>query len=236
MAVGSAERVPNGEMPPTTYPVARSASAGSAIAARLRAHRRRERLEVQAPAHRHDRDDQALVDAGDQRLEDAVGREAERRGGLFAVRRRRRIVVVGVQLEGRSGAGQSDGRGCAACRGAALLAQLGLTAARVQLHRRQRGQQPEQDRLPAQDRQFAAQPARGVGLLEQPLLVAEVEDRGRGDQVGQHHRVVGQLVRVVGRLPGQRLPVGAPELGDRMARTAAASPSGSSRNSTSACR
>ena len=35
MAVGRHVRDPNGEMPPTTYPVARSASAGSAITARL---------------------------------------------------------------------------------------------------------------------------------------------------------------------------------------------------------
>ena len=105
---------------------------------------RRERLEVQAAAHRHDRDDQALVDAGQQGLEDAVGREAERGGGLFAVRRRRRIVVVRAQLEGRSGAGQSDGRGRAACLRRGSSCSVGAHRRPGQLDRGQRGQQPQQ--------------------------------------------------------------------------------------------
>jgi len=97
----------------------------------LAAHRRRERLEVEAAADRHDGDDEAFVDAGQQGFEDAVGRQAECVGGFFAVRRRRRIVVVRAQLEGRSGAGQSNRRGRAAACGAILLGQLGLTAVRV---------------------------------------------------------------------------------------------------------
>jgi hypothetical protein len=81
ITTGMRLRSPSGDMPPVTYPAARSATAGSAIAAFF---------------HRNDGDGQCSVDIGDQRLEHAARRDAHRLAGLQAVRPMPGVVLVAV--------------------------------------------------------------------------------------------------------------------------------------------
>ena len=102
-------RWPSGLMPPTTYPVARCASLGSAIAARLPS-ARRSRL----AGHRQHAHAQLAVDGGQQRLEHAGRLEPEPLGRLEPVRRARLVVVVLVHGERDPGLAGGRGGGCLA--------------------------------------------------------------------------------------------------------------------------
>ncbi len=77
-AVGSRRFVPSGLIPPSTYPVARSASAASAIDAAPTAQRVGDRLQVHLGVGGHDRQPELPVDRDHDRLEHPRGVEAER--------------------------------------------------------------------------------------------------------------------------------------------------------------
>ena len=114
---GSRLRWPIGLMPPTTYPVARSASAGSAIAAFLPPIAAASALRSSVPLTGTTAVTSRAVDPGDQRLEDLVVRQAEGVGGLPAVRRCARRVLVREQRDLDPGLRQGHRRGCPAAAG-----------------------------------------------------------------------------------------------------------------------
>ena len=94
---GSRLRWPTGEMPPATYPVARSAAVTWAIAAFLPPHAAASAFRSSWALDRDHPGHQGPVHLGDQRLEHPVRRDAERLAGLGAVGLVPRVVGVLVQ-------------------------------------------------------------------------------------------------------------------------------------------
>ena len=97
-----------------------------------------ERLEVELPGHRHDPDGQRAVDTHHQGLEHPRRVEPERGRRLLAVRRRPRVVVIGMQREGDAGALEGDRRRGAAGALAGHGRLVGGPAGARDLGRRQR--------------------------------------------------------------------------------------------------
>ena len=107
---GGARRWPSGEIPPATYPVARSAAATSAIAARLPPSARASALRSSCPAPARSPTASAPSTLAIRVLNTRAGSRPSAAGRLLAVRRRPRVVLVGVQREGHAGAVEGDRR------------------------------------------------------------------------------------------------------------------------------
>ena len=82
---GNGRRLPSGLMPPTTYPVARSAAAGSARTAFRPPQASARRLQIKLAVDRDHGEHHSLVDDRCQRLAHALGRYAERRSRVSTV-------------------------------------------------------------------------------------------------------------------------------------------------------